>query len=69
MKIRLTFELDDHDRLAIGNLYGTGKANRETCAAWIKSTVKADLEVVGSDYDAERQEEVDREAAQQGEEG
>lgn len=53
MKVRITFEVDDEDRRAIAwqtegdaDHYPMAKASHESVRAWIRKTVRADLESI-----------------------
>jgi hypothetical protein len=63
MKIKITFELSDDDRSAIGGQTGEGKASHERCSNWIVALVRATLDGII----AEQAEEADRVATREAE--
>ena len=51
MKLAVTFELDETDRLAIADYFGDrGPASRERCADWFSGHARSDLDSLVSDY-------------------
>ncbi len=54
MKISVTFEFSDDDRLAIDSQVHPvpTKATRAQMISWVEKTVRADLEAVRADYSA-----------------
>lgn len=49
MRVRITFELSDDDRRALGRLYGERRATRKRIVSWIEGSVRADLDTIISD--------------------
>ena len=52
MKIRMTLEFDEEDRLVVSNYYGDKKpASRATLITWVESVISANLEALSYDLD------------------
>lgn len=53
MRIRITFDLGEHQRRAIGNFYGCPIADHAMCKRFIEDCAFADIQSEEADLDAQ----------------